>query len=123
MSYSYLFYSTPKIDGNRPLPDMNNCVPLGSVEQIKAQLIGLFPNLVWKQSLLLSHNDETWFGHGARCGDGVPEFRVSPENDGKVRTIGAAYISRDEVLRIITSLKIAAFDPQKGKILESPDTD
>ena len=121
MSYSYLFYSASQIDGKRPLPDAKNGVPLGSVEQIKAELIGLFPGLVWKQSL--SHNDETWFGHGARCGDGVPEFTVPPENDGKVRTFGAAYISRDEVLRIIISLKIVAFDPQSGDILELPDTD
>jgi hypothetical protein len=111
VSYDYFLFARPA-DGNPPtLESLASAArPIGTPQQLMARISALFPAVAWEPP---RGDVEAWFGVNG------PEFLLSPDADGNVSALKAAYIERAEVRALAAALELVAFDPQKGRFVDA----
>ena len=115
MSYDYSLFHAPgpgPMSTWEPVPP----APLGSAEELKARLLGVFPAAGFVQG----PGTATWFGHAEPIeqgrGGGI-EFQMTPEADGLVRFLTVRRIARDEVAVLCRVLGLVAVDNQTVELI------
>jgi hypothetical protein len=83
--------------------------PLGTIDDLKKSLSGLFPDIHWE------HIQGTWFGRYEN-GDRYAEFQISTEDDGKIRFLSVRRTERHEVETLSRHLGVVAVDSQRMEL-------
>jgi hypothetical protein len=107
MSYDYFLFA--RTGDGQAAPTLESFAseprPIGTPEQLMERISAMFPAVTWEPP----HGDvDAWFGANG------PEFLFSPDPDGFVSTVKAAYIEPDQVRALAAALDLVTFDPQKG---------
>ena len=109
MSYDYFLFARPrgeKVDFDSLASER---AAIGSPEALMARIDAIFPNVTWEPP----HGDvDVWFGVNG------PEFLLSPDADGCVSVLKAAYIEPEELRALAAALDLVAFDPQEGRFVD-----
>ena len=109
MSSDYLLYLKPSKPGPYTLDDIGDTLaPIGTCEELKARIAGVFPATVWEAS---PHVPGAWFGLG------VPDFQFTIEPDGMVVSFMASRVEAEQVLQLARALNLIALEIQQDVIL------
>lgn len=108
MSYDYSLFKAP---GPGPMESWPAAEPepLGTIDDLKRRLAGMFPDIQWEHEL------GSWFGRWEKR-DRYAEFQVAPESDGQIRFLTIRRAERREVETLSRHLGVVAVDPQRMEL-------
>jgi len=114
MSYDYMLAKAKASGDMEAFSESAAANVIGPVEPLKAAISSLFPSLRWRQSTAKLPDGAaslSWFGL-----QGPPEFHLTVEASGDVRTFNMSHCERAEVECVAKALGLAAFDLQSLEV-------
>jgi hypothetical protein len=85
--------------------------PIGSIDAVRIAISRAFPATQWTPPC---DEIQAWFG-----ASGPSEFILTLDEGENIGCFKAAYITREEVLRLADEMNLVAFDPQTGELLRA----
>jgi hypothetical protein len=110
VSYDYSLFEAP---GPGPMSSWpaDTLAVLGTAEEIQRRLAEIYPQATWKAS------GEGWFGQAEPPPANSIEFQLTPDDDGRFRSLTVRRVTREQVADLCRALALVAVDAQTCELI------